>query len=57
MSRELRKLHDSYVTAGRRRLIVRALLQAGYTYQQTADLLGVTLKLVQSDVERSKLNA
>ncbi len=52
-----RSLHESYVNAGRRRLIVRALLQAGYTYQETANLLGITLKLVQSDVERSKLNA
>ncbi len=56
VSRELRKLHESYVAAGKRRLIVRALARDGYTRQEIANLLGVTAKLVQSDIERSKLN-
>ncbi len=47
-----RSLHVRWIAAGERRLISRALHQAGFTHRRIAELLGVSPTTVWKDVSQ-----
>ena len=49
MSRELRALHPVWITAGRRRIIARALRAQRFTFREIAELLQVSPETARKD--------